>query len=71
MALLLGILCSGRRRGYTSALLSEVLAGAEEVEGVEVEVIYAVDYRFRPCVSCFDCIRDPQHTCSLDDDFGG
>ena len=70
MALLLGVLCSGRKKGYTSALLSEVLAGAREVEGVEAEVIYAVDYRFRPCISCFDCIRDPEHVCSLDDDFG-
>ena len=33
----LGLLCSGRRHGYTAGLLDAALDGAREVQGVEVE----------------------------------
>ncbi len=70
MACLLGILASGRRNGYTSSLLREALKGAKNVEGVEIEFLHLRDYKFGPCISCFKCIRDPEHFCTLDDDFG-
>lgn len=70
MARLLAILFSGRRKGYTATLLERAVKGAESVEGVEVKLIQNSNYRYSPCISCFYCIRDPEHTCSLDDDFG-
>jgi len=70
MARLLGLLCSGRRHGYTAGLLDAALDGARAVEGVEVERLAAQDYRFGPCTSCFACIRRDDHVCVLDDDMG-
>jgi multimeric flavodoxin WrbA len=71
MAKILAILCSGRKKGYTATLLAEAINGAKEVsEQVEVELLYLHDYSFSPCTSCFHCIRDTEHRCILDDDFG-
>jgi len=71
MAKILAILCSGRKNGYTATLLAEAINGAKEVsEQVEVELLYLHDYSFSPCTSCFHCIRNPEHKCILDDDFG-
>lgn len=70
MARILGVSCSGRRNGFTATLLKTMLEAVKTVDGVEVEMIYPVDYNFGSCISCFNCIRDPEHTCSLDDDFG-
>ncbi|MGQ9630455.1 MAG: flavodoxin family protein [bacterium] len=70
LAEVLAILCSGRRKGFTATLLSHAAASAESVKGVGVERVHLQSYTFRPCNSCFNCIRSPDHTCTLDDDFG-
>jgi len=70
LARVLGMVCSGRKGGYTATLLAEMLSGAASVEGVETQTIYVSNHQFSPCISCFDCIRNPDHTCVLDDAFG-
>jgi multimeric flavodoxin WrbA len=70
MAHILAVLMSGRRRGYTAGLWRAAIEGAEEVEGVTVDVVHAHDYQFGPCTSCFACIRQPEGHCVLDDDMG-
>ncbi|HGE70774.1 TPA: flavodoxin family protein [Candidatus Poribacteria bacterium] len=71
MAKILAILCSGRKKGYTAGLLSEAINGAKEVSNsIEVDLLQLHDYKFSPCTSCFHCIRDADHNCILDDDFG-
>ncbi len=71
MAKILAILCSGRINGYTAALLKHSAEAAEAVSDVvEVETLYLHKYKFGPCISCFNCIRDPEHRCTLNDDFG-
>jgi len=67
---ILGVSCSHRKKGYSASLLLAALDGARSVEGVTVEAIYLGDYKVGPCTSCFSCIRAPEHTCILDDDFG-
>lgn len=66
----LGVSCSHRKKGYSASLLLAALDGSRSIEGVTVEAIYLGDYEISPCTSCFSCIRDPEHTCILDDDFG-
>jgi len=70
MARILALLTSARKKGYTSGLLREARTGAEEVEGVEVDLAYAHDYSFGPCISCFNCIRKVGQYCTLRDDMG-
>ncbi|MBM3475250.1 MAG: flavodoxin family protein [Armatimonadetes bacterium] len=70
MALLLGLLTSGRRSGYTAGLLDAALGSASEVEGLTVERVAVQSFRFGPCTSCFACIRREEHVCVLDDDMG-
>lgn len=70
MTLVLGVSCSSRKNGFTATLLKTLLESARTVHGIRAEMIYPTDYDFGPCKSCFNCIRDPKHTCSLDDDFG-
>jgi len=70
MAYVLAVLASGRRRGFTAGLLAEAAEGAASVPGVEVEVVQLTRYRFDACTSCFHCIRDDAHRCSLRDDMG-
>jgi len=50
--------------------LDAALAGAKRVRGVTVERLYLHRYSFKPCTSCFACIRDEKHRCVLNDDFG-
>jgi multimeric flavodoxin WrbA len=69
-AVVLAVLCSGRRHGYTARALEAAVAGAQSVPSVKVETIRLHDYHFGPCTSCFNCIRRPDHTCTMDDDFG-
>ncbi|MFW6118224.1 MAG: flavodoxin family protein [Chloroflexota bacterium] len=66
----LGVLFSARKHGWTSRLLDAGLEGAASVEGVTVEKINAHKYKYIPCISDMACIRDPEHGCILDDDFG-
>jgi len=70
MARLLGVLCSGRRNGFTASLLEAALQGAAEVEGVETHLLWTHRYSYGPCRSCFACIRREDHTCVQPDDFG-
>ena len=69
MPTVLAILCSGRASGYTAGLL-QAAADAVEDAGGEVDLVRLHDYQFKPCTSCFACIRDPSHRCVLDDDMG-
>ena len=70
MAKVLAVLCSARRSGYTAGLLQAGIDSAQKVDGIEVEVLRLHDYSFKPCTSCFACIRDEAHRCVLDDDMG-
>jgi len=70
VAKVIAVLCSGRRKGYTSKVREAAAKGAESVEGVRVERVDLHDYVLRPCTSCFNCLRDKRHRCTLNDDFG-
>ncbi|MBI4550728.1 MAG: flavodoxin family protein [Candidatus Latescibacteria bacterium] len=70
MSKLLAVLCTRRRHGNTATLLKEAMAGAQTVEGVEVEPLYLHSSSFGPCRSSFWCIRHGGVGCCLDDDFG-
>lgn len=70
MAYVIGLLCSGRKNGYTASLLAEMLEGVQSVEGVEAELVQLHKYHFGPCTSCFACIKKPGEGCILKDDMG-
>ncbi len=70
MARILAVLFSGRRRGYTAGLLEAAIEGAREVAGTEIDYLWIHERQYGPCRSCFTCIRDPEHVCVQDDDFG-
>ena len=71
MARVIGFLGNGRPDGgYTITVLKEALKGAESVSGVQTELIYLTHYKFGSCVSSYNCIRDPNHRCTLADDMG-
>lgn len=71
MVKILAILCSGRKKGYTATLLAEAVKAAAAVsDEINVDTVYLHDYSFGPCTSCFNCIRDSEHRCILNDDFG-
>jgi multimeric flavodoxin WrbA len=41
------------------------------VEGVEVEMVKITDYLpISPCMSCWNCARNDEHRCTLDDSMG-
>jgi multimeric flavodoxin WrbA len=70
MAHILAVLMSGRRKGYTGGLWQAAVEAAQQVDGVEVEAVYAHEHQIGPCTSCFACIRRPEGHCVLDDDMG-
>lgn len=70
MAEVMAILTSGRRKGYTANLLAAAMEGINSVEGVQARYVSLHDYEFGPCNSCFNCIRNEDHACTLDDDMG-
>ncbi|MFH1567040.1 MAG: flavodoxin family protein [Gemmatimonadota bacterium] len=70
MAQVLALLMSGRPRGFTAGLLEKAAEGARAVPGVEVEWVQVHKYRFGPCTSCFNCIRDEAHGCTTKDAMG-
>ena len=70
MARVLGLLASGRTKGFTAGLLNAAAAGAENVAGVEVEIVHLHKYEIKPCASCFTCIRGEEHTCAQRDAMG-
>ncbi len=71
MAHVLALLASGRTKGFTATLLRAAVEGAESVEGVEVEWVHLNRYTFKPCASCFSCIRSEVHECTQKDAMGG
>ena len=70
MSRVLALLGSGRRNGYTATLMIHATEGMREIPDIEVEVVYLHDYALAPCRSCFECIRDPQNFCILEDEMG-
>jgi multimeric flavodoxin WrbA len=70
MARVLGLLMSGRRRGFTASLLEAASRGAEQVDGVQVEFIHVNRLDVSPCRSCFSCIRSETHDCAQKDAMG-
>ncbi len=70
MANVLAVLTSGRRSGFTSRLLDAAAEGAGSIQGVRVDVVHTHGFSFGPCVSCFECVREPESACILDDDMG-
>ena len=71
MAHVLALLASGRRKGFTASVLEAAIAGAGSVDGVRVELVHLHKYAFGPCTSCFNCIRNETHDCTLSDAMGG
>ena len=71
MARVLALQASGRSGGFTASLLDAVIRGTESVDGVEVHRVRLHSHRFGPCTSCFNCIRDEEHECTLRDAMGG
>lgn len=53
---ILGLHC-GRRMGNSEILLKEALMAAEEISGVDVEIIRLMDLTIKPCTGCEACTR--------------
>jgi multimeric flavodoxin WrbA len=70
MATVLALLASGRSNGFTASVLDAAVRGAKRVEGVQVQRVRLHSYTFGPCTSCFHCIRDEAHECTLRDAMG-
>ena len=70
MAYILALLASGRPHGFTASLLDAAAQGAERVPGVQIERVRLHGHKFGPCTSCFNCVRDKDHACTLPDDMG-
>jgi multimeric flavodoxin WrbA len=70
MATVLALLASGRPHGFTASLLEATAEGAESVGGVRVQMERLHAHKFGPCTSCFNCIRDAAHECTLRDAMG-
>jgi len=71
LANVLCVLASARSEGYTAALLDSVVDGIRSVKGVGVEVVKITDYLpISPCMSCWNCARNDEHMCTLDDSMG-
>ena len=71
MANVLCVLASARSKGYTAALLDSVIEGIKTAERVEVEMVKITDYLpISPCMSCWNCARNDEHRCTLNDSMG-
>jgi multimeric flavodoxin WrbA len=70
MATVLALLASGRAHGFTASLLDAAVEGAQSVDGVDVRRQHLHRHRFGPCTSCFNCIRNEAHECTLRDAMG-
>ena len=70
MVYILAILSSPRRNGGTYKLLKHIVDTISKNKNVNVELIRLIDYKIEPCKACFNCIKDPKHTCILNDDLG-
>jgi multimeric flavodoxin WrbA len=63
---ILGIKGSPRKRANTTALLEQLLAGAQ-AEGAKTQVITPWKMQIEPCVACEGCYKDGR--CIVKDDF--
>jgi multimeric flavodoxin WrbA len=70
MATVLALLASGRSHGFTASVLDAAVLGAQSVEDVQVRRVRLHSHHFGPCTSCFHCIRDEMHACTLRDAMG-
>ncbi|MBT3285004.1 flavodoxin family protein [Candidatus Bathyarchaeota archaeon] len=71
MAIVLCVLASARSEGYTATLLDRVIEGIKSIKGVDVEFVNIFDYLpISPCISCWNCARNDDHRCTLDDSMG-
>ena len=70
MATVLALLASGRSNGFTASVLDAAVRGAQSVEGIHVRRVHLHNHHFGPCTSCFHCIRDERHECTLRDAMG-
>jgi multimeric flavodoxin WrbA len=68
MTRILGIVGSPRKGSNSTALLEQILAGAE-AEGAGVEVIEPAKLEIAPCRACANCSRGG--CCNVKDDFQG
>lgn len=68
-AKMLTILTSGRKEGYTSGLLKKAIEGIES-QNVDVDYVWLTQYNIKPCIACFNCIRNDEHLCIQNDDMG-
>lgn len=68
---LLGI-CAGRKMGNSEIDLKEALMGAEELGGIDIEIIRLHDFNIKPCTGCNACNQNrkkPKYeACPLKDD---
>lgn len=67
---ILALHCSGRKEGYTASILSRAVEGIKEIKGAEVDIVHVHDHRIQPCISCFECVKNPGNGCILDDAMG-
>jgi multimeric flavodoxin WrbA len=57
-------------RGAAS-IVRRAREGIENMKGVEVERVKLTDYlSMSPCMSCWNCARNEEHMCTLDDSMG-
>ena len=71
MIRVLCVLASARLKGYTAALLDSVIEGIKSVRNVDYEVAQISNYfPLSPCTSCWNCLRNEEHRCTLDDSMG-
>jgi len=68
-AKILTILTSGRKEGFTSGLLKRAIEGIKS-QKVDVDYIWLTRYNIKPCIACFNCIRNDEHLCTQNDDMG-
>ena len=65
------VLVSPRPNGYTAALLDNVIKGIHSVGDVEYEAVQLYKYLpISPCTSCWNCLRNEEHRCTLNDSMG-
>jgi multimeric flavodoxin WrbA len=65
---LLGLTC-GRKNGNSEILTKEALMSAEEIPGVETEIIRLQDLNIHYCTGCLACGKNVEGKCIHKDDF--
>ena len=58
---------SARKKGNTVGSLNTVLAEIEK-EGIETELIHVGKEKIRGCLSCFNCVKEKNEKCVINDD---